>query len=75
MSNELLFLIEILTGAVIAMLGWYAKEIKQELDDTRKEITNVQINYVHKEELKQFRTEVIDLLKEVRQDIKELKDK
>ena len=57
------------------MLGWYAKEIKQELDDTRKEITNVQINYVHKEELKQFRTEVIDLLKEVRQDIKELKDK
>lgn len=75
MSNELLFLIEILTGAVIAMLGWYAKEIKQELDDARKEITNVQINYVHKEELKQFRTEVIDLLKEVRQDIKELKDK
>jgi len=75
MSNEILFLIEILTGAVIAMLGWYAKEIKQELDDARKEITNVQINYVHKEELKQFRTEVIDLLKEVRQDIKELKDK
>ena len=75
MSNELLFLIEILTGAVIGMLGWYAKEIKQELDDARKEITNVQINYVHKEELKQFRTEVIDLLKEVRQDIKELKDK
>lgn len=75
MSNELLFLIEILTGAVIAMLGWYAKEIKQELDDARREITNVQINYVHKEELKQFRTEVIDLLKEVRQDIKELKDK
>ena len=75
MSNELLFLIEILTGAVIAMLGWHAKEIKQELDDARKEITNVQINYVHKEELKQFRTEVIDLLKEVRQDIKELKDK
>jgi len=75
MSNEILFLIEILTGAVIAMLGWYAKEIKQELDDTRKEITNVQINYVHKEELKQFRTEIIDLLKEVRQDIKELKDK
>ena len=75
MSNELLFLIEILTGAVIAMLGWYAKEIKQELDDARKEITSVQINYVHKEELKQFRTEVIDLLKEVRQDIKELKDK
>ena len=75
MSNELLFLIEILTGAVIAMLGWYAKEIKQELDDARKEITNVQINYVHKEELKQFLTEVIDLLKEVRQDIKELKDK
>ena len=75
MSNELIFLIEILTGAVIAMLGWYAKEIKQELDDARKEITSVQINYVHKEELKQFRTEVIDLLKEVRQDIKELKDK
>ena len=75
MSNELLFLIEILTGAVIAMLGWYAKEIKQELNNARKEITNVQINYVHKEELKQFRTEVIDLLKEVRQDIKELKDK
>jgi len=75
MSNEILFLIEILTGVVIAMLGWYAKEIKQELDDARKEITNVQINYVHKEELKQFRTEVIDLLKEVRQDIKELKDK
>lgn len=75
MSNELLFLIEILTGAVIAMLGWYAKEIKQELDDARKEITTVQINYVHKEELKQFRTEVIDLLKEVRQDIKGLKDK
>lgn len=59
MSNELLFLIEILTGAVIAMLGWYAKEIKQELDDARKEITSVQINYVHKEELKQFRTEVM----------------
>ncbi len=75
MSNEIHFLIEILTGAVMAMLGWYAKEIKQELDDARKEITNVQINYVHKEELKQFRTEVIDLLKEVRQDIKELKDK
>ena len=60
---------------IFVMLGWYAKEIKQELDDARKEITNVQINYVHKEELKQFRTEVIDLLKEVRQDIKELKDK
>jgi len=75
MSNEILFLIEILTGAVIAMLGWYAKEIKQDLNNAQKEITNVQINYVHKEELKQFRTEVIDLLKEVRQDIKELKDK
>ena len=75
MSNEILFLIEILTGAVIAMLGWYAKEIKQELNNAQKEITSVQINYVHKEELKQFRTEVIDLLKEVRQDIKELKDK
>lgn len=75
MSNELLFLIEILTGAVIAMLGWYAKEIKQDLNNAQKEITSVQINYVHKEELKQFRTEVIDLLKEVRQDIKELKDK
>lgn len=75
MSNEILFLIEILTGAVIAMLGWYAKEIKQDLDNAQKEITSVQINYVHKEELKQFRTEVIDLLKEVRQDIKELKDK
>jgi len=75
MSNEILFLIEILTGAVIAMLGWYAKEIKQDLNNAQKEITSVQINYVHKEELKQFRTEVIDLLKEVRQDIKELKDK
>lgn len=75
MSNELLFLIEILTGAVIAMLGWYAKEIKQDLNNAQKELTSVQINYVHKEELKQFRTEVIDLLKEVRQDIKELKDK
>lgn len=75
MSNEILFLIEILTGAVIAMLGWYAKEIKQDLNNAQKELTSVQINYVHKEELKQFRTEVIDLLKEVRQDIKELKDK
>jgi len=75
MSNELLFLIEILTGAVIGMVGWYAKGIKDEQLETRKELTNVQINYVHKEELKQFRTEVIDLLKEVRQDIKELKDK
>lgn len=75
MSNEILFLIEILTGAVIAMLGGYAKEIKQDLNNAQKELTSVQINYVHKEELKQFRTEVIDLLKEVRQDIKELKDK
>lgn len=75
MSNEILFLIEILTGAVIGMIGYYAKGLKEDLNETKRELTNVQINYVHKEELKQFRTEVIDLLKEVRQDIKELKDK
>ena len=75
MSNEILFLIEILTGAVIGMIGYYAKGLKEDLNETKRELTNVQINYVHKEELKQFRTEVIDLLKEVRQDIKELKVK
>lgn len=75
MSNEILFLIEILTGAVIGMIGYYAKGLKEDLNEAKRELTNVQINYVHKEELKQFRTEVIDLLKEVRQDIKELKDK
>ncbi len=75
MSNEILFLIEILTGAVIGMIGYYAKGLKEDLNETKRELTNVQIHYVHKEELNQFRTEVIDLLKEVRQDIKELKDK
>ena len=75
MPNEILFIIEILTGAVIAMLGFYAKNTKEDLEKLREHLTNVQINYVHKEELRDFRNEVINLLKEVRQDIKEIKEK
>lgn len=59
----------------MTMIGFYAKNTKEEMDRLRDHLTDVQINYVHKEELRTFRTEVIDLLKEVRQDIKEIKEK
>lgn len=59
----------------MTMIGFYAKNTKEEMDRLRDHLTDVQINYVPKEELRTFRTEVIDLLKEVRQDIKEIKEK
>lgn len=75
MSSEILFIINILTGAVIAMIASYAKNTREDLEKIREHLTSVQINYVHKEELRDFRNEVINLLKEVRQDIKEIKEK
>jgi hypothetical protein len=69
------YIIELLLGVVMTMIGFYAKNTKEEMDRLRDHLTDVQINYVHKEELRTFRTEVIDLLKEVRQDIKEIKEK
>lgn len=69
------YIIELLLGVVMTMIGLYAKNTKEEMDRLRDHLTDVQINYVHKEELRTFRTEVIDLLKEVRQDIKEIKEK
>jgi len=72
---EISWIINLLTGIVIAMIGFYAKSIREDLNKAQEQIVNVQINYVHKEELHTFRNEVIDLLKEVRQDIKEIKDK
>jgi uncharacterized membrane-anchored protein YhcB (DUF1043 family) len=72
---EISWLISLLTGVVTAMVGFYAKNLREDLTKTQEQLVNVQINYVHKEELRTFRNEVIDLLKEVRQDIKEIKDK
>lgn len=69
------YIIELLLGVVMTMIGFYAKNTKEEMDRLRDHLTDVQINYVHKEELRVFRTEVIDLLKEVHQDIKEIKEK
>jgi len=72
---EISWIINLLTGAVTAMVGFYAKNVREDLTRAQEQLVNVQINYVHKEELRTFRNEVIDLLKEVRQDIKEIKDK
>lgn len=69
------YIIELLLGVVMTMIGFYAKNTKEEMDRLRDHLTDVQINYVHKEELRAFRTEIIDLLKEVHQDIKEIKEK
>lgn len=64
--------------ALIALGGfqWFMKrtinKLEADVEFLRREIGDIKIHYLHKEEFKDFKEELRNLLLELKQDIKEL---
>lgn len=60
----------IVVNLVIGALGWFMrnwindlklsqKELENKIDNTRNELTNVQLHYVHKSDLQELKREIL----------------
>jgi hypothetical protein len=67
---------QLLMGLVLKNFSDSLKDLKQQDLALTKELTDVKINYVHKQDLKDFKEEIFEKFTELKQYIKEeLKDK
>ena len=71
---------EVVQGIIAFLLGgwgWYMKRTLDQLDERHhivtKEIATIKEDYIRKEDFKEFKVEIRDMFKEIKQDIKDLK--
>jgi hypothetical protein len=79
MTETLLFnLISLLATTVLGGFMWF---LKRELDTNQqsiatltKELNEVKVNYLHRDDFKDFKMELRSMFDEIKQDIRSLKD-
>lgn len=67
----ILLLIQILTGIIIMNNNSTIRDLKQQDNKLLEELTDVKINYVHKQDLKDLKQEISDRFADLKQWIKE----
>ena len=64
-------------GILLAGWGWYLKRTIESVEEKHaqivREIQDIKDNYLRKEDFKEFRVEIRDMFREIKEDIKELK--
>jgi hypothetical protein len=72
--------IEFVKWAALALLGgfqWFIRNMitttKDDIANLRKELDLVKQNYLHKDDFKEFKTELRSMFEEIKKDIRDLK--
>ena len=64
--------------AIFGIAGWFVRRtvdnLEQDVRDGKREIQYVKDNYLHKDDFKDFKTELRGMFEEIKKDIRSLKE-
>ena len=74
-STESWWIITTVVGLAIGVIGYFLKRTMSTVDNHGKDIQNIQLTYVTKDEMKTLRQETTDKTDEIEKSVGDIKDK